>query len=157
MKNPLIHIALYQPEIPQNTGNIGRLCLGFSARLHIIHPIRFQIDEKAVRRAGLDYWKHVDLMEHADVDSFWEWLGSRRVFGLSTKAERGLHDTQFKSDDVLLFGPETRGLPDEVRQRVEGIRIPMSPNIRSLNLSNAVAIVGYHAISHIEPDWFYGK
>ena len=152
--DPELHIVLYQPEIPQNTGNIGRLCLGLKARLHLIHPLGFQIDEKAVRRAGLDYWKHVDLQEHADANSFWSWAEQRRVFGLSTKGTETPWSIAFRRGDVLLFGPETRGLPDDVRQRVQTLRIPMTGNIRSLNLSNAAAVVGYHAMGQIRPDWF---
>jgi len=152
--DPVLHIALLEPEIPQNTGNIGRLCLGTGARLHLIHPLGFQIDDKAVRRAGLDYWKNVDLQEHADVEAFWAWLGERRVFGLSTKSKATPWNTRFKSGDVLLLGPETRGLPTDVRARVQGLRIPMTSGIRSLNLSNAAAVVAYQAVGQIEPHWF---
>jgi tRNA (cytidine/uridine-2'-O-)-methyltransferase len=149
-----IHIALYEPEIPQNTGNIGRLCLGLGARLHLIHPLGFRIDEKAVRRAGLDYWKHVDIQEHENAAAFWQWAEGRRVFGLSTKAQMSPWSVRFEEGDVLLMGPETRGLPREVLDRVVGLRLPMKTDVRSLNLANATAVVAYQAMSQLKPDWF---
>ena len=149
-----LHIALYEPEIPQNTGNIGRLCLGLGAQLHLIHPLGFQIDEKAVRRAGLDYWKHVSLREHASFAEFMDWVGQRKVFALSTKSTASAWDVTFGPGDVLLMGPETRGLPLDVREATIPIRIPMTGHIRSLNLANATAIVAYQAISQINPSWF---
>lgn len=114
----------------------------------------FQIDEKAVRRAGLDYWKAVDLQEHENVEAFWMWAKGRRVYGLSTKSEGTLVSTEFHPGAVLLFGPETRGLPVEVRERITGVRIPMTGEIRSLNLSNAVAVASYAALAQIRPPWF---
>ena len=152
--DPLLHVALFQPEIPQNTGNIGRLCLGLGARLHLIHPLGFQIDEKAVRRAGLDYWKDVDLQEHRTVAEFWTWSHGRRVFSLSTKATQSPWSIQFRAGDVLLMGPETRGLPEEIRVQTQQLRIPMTQNIRSLNLANATAVVAYQAMGQIRPAWF---
>lgn len=152
--DPVLHIVLYEPEIPQNTGNIGRLCLGLGARLHLIHPLGFDIDEKAVRRAGLDYWKHVDLQQHASADHFWDWAQDRRVFALSTKAEKTAWSPTFRAGDVLLLGPETRGLPLGAQQKALPIRIPIKASIRSLNLANATAIIAYRAMSQIQPDWF---
>ena len=152
--DPLLHVALYEPEIPQNTGNIGRLCLGLGARLHLIHPLGFQIDAKAVRRAGLDYWKDVDLQEHENYDSFLSWSNGRRVFSLSTKAKDSPWSIRFQAGDVLLMGPETRGLPESVRNQTRPLRIPMTSSIRSLNLANATAIVAYQAMGHIGPAWF---
>ena len=152
--DPELHIALYEPEIPQNTGNIGRLCLGLGARLHVIHPIGFRMDEKAVRRAGLDYWKHVDLQEHANFDVFLDWAKKRRIFSLTTKGDTSLWSLKFEHGDILLMGPETRGLPEAVRERTNPCRIPMTGHIRSLNLSNATAVAAYHAMSQIKPAWF---
>jgi tRNA (cytidine/uridine-2'-O-)-methyltransferase len=152
--NKSLHVALYHPEIPQNTGNIGRLCLGIGARLHLIHPLGFDIGEKAVRRAGLDYWKYVDLMEHQSYSKFLEWANGRRIVGLSTKAKHSLRALSFKPDNVLLFGPETKGLPEEVRTRIECARIPMTGSVRSLNLSNAVAVSAYRAMADIDPAHF---
>lgn len=152
--DPELHIALYEPEIPQNTGNIGRLCLGLGARLHVIHPIGFRMDEKAVRRAGLDYWKYVDLQEHANFDDFIKWAKNRRIFSLTTKGDTSLWSVSFERGDVLLMGPETRGLPKAVRDQTKPCRIPMTGQIRSLNLSNATAVAAYHAMSQIKPLWF---
>ena len=152
--NNSLHVALYHPEIPQNTGNIGRLCLGIGACLHLIHPLGFDISEKAVRRAGLDYWKFVDLMEHDSYPKFLEWVGHRRIVGLSTKAEHRIGTVTYQPEDVLLFGPETKGLPSEVRERILCVKIPMSGSIRSLNLSNAVAVSAYRAMADIDPIHF---
>ena len=152
--DPELHIALYEPEIPQNTGNIGRLCLGLGARLHVIHPIGFRMDEKAVRRAGLDYWKHVDLQEHDNYEQFMNWAKKRRIFSLTTKGASSLWSIKFKHGDILLMGPETRGLPETVRAQTEPCRIPMTGHIRSLNLANATAIAAYHAMAQIKPSWF---
>ncbi|NCG21194.1 MAG: tRNA (uridine(34)/cytosine(34)/5-carboxymethylaminomethyluridine(34)-2'-O)-methyltransferase TrmL [Rhodobacterales bacterium] len=156
MPEPTLHIALYHPEIPPNTGNIGRLCVGIRARLHVVHPISFSMDAKQVRRAGLDYWKHVDLMEHASEEDFWAWVGQRRVHLLSAKGGRGpFTQMNYQSDDVLVFGRETKGLPDELVDAHGAWQIPMLPGpIRSLNLSNAVAVVAYHALAQVQPDLF---
>lgn len=152
--DPELHIALYEPEIPQNTGNIGRLCLGLGARLHVIHPIGFRMDEKAVRRAGLDYWQHVDLQEHENFDTFLRWAADRRIFALTTKGTASLWSIQFAHGDVILMGPETRGLPENVRARTNPCRIPMTGQIRSLNLANATAVAAYQAMAQINPEWF---
>jgi tRNA (cytidine/uridine-2'-O-)-methyltransferase len=154
MKQTELHIALIEPEIPQNTGNIGRLTLGLGATLHLVHPLGFSIDEKAVRRAGLDYWKNVDVIEHSNIDAFNSWATDRPVFCFSTKATKSYNEVHFPNGAVLVFGPETRGLPLEMRTLYTALRIPMSPMIRSLNLSNAVAVVGYHALSTINPRFF---
>jgi len=155
MPEPLLHIALYHPEIPPNTGNIGRLCVGIGARLHVVHPISFSMDARAVRRAGLDYWSHVDLNEHADEASFWTWLGHRRVHLFSSHGHKGSHTTcAFERGDVLLFGRETKGLPAELVAEHGAFSIPMYGSvIRSLNLSNAVAVVAYEAVRQLAPDW----
>jgi tRNA (cytidine/uridine-2'-O-)-methyltransferase len=152
---PPLHIALYHPEIPPNTGNIGRLCLGIEAALHIVHPISFSMDEKAVRRAGLDYWKHVDLHEHSSEDDFWAWCVGRRVHLFSAKGSLGPYSAcVFQPGDVLLFGRETKGLPSELISERGAWQIPMTGPIRSINLSNAVSVVAYAALQQVRPGLF---
>jgi tRNA (cytidine/uridine-2'-O-)-methyltransferase len=151
---PPLHIALYQPEVPPNTGNAGRLALALGLRLHVIHPIPFQMDEKAVRRAGLDYWKHVDLVEHATPDAFWAWAEGRRVHVFSARGAACYTRAEFQAGDVLLFGPESVGLPSEILDRFTAWRIPIPGPVRSLNLSNAVAIIAYRAMESIQPELF---
>lgn len=152
MGEPTLHVVLYQPEIPPNTGNVGRLCVATGARLHVVHPIAFSMSERAVRRAGLDYWRHVDLVEHESGEAFWAWCGERRVHLLSTKADTPYTEARFAAGDVLMFGPETVGLPPAWVVERGGLRIPMMPGpIRSLNLANAVAIVVFEALRQIGP------
>jgi tRNA (cytidine/uridine-2'-O-)-methyltransferase len=151
---PTVHIALYHPEIPPNTGNIGRLCLGIQAALHIVHPIAFSMDEKQVRRAGLDYWKHVTLFEHESEEAFWRWAEGRRVHLFSTKGDGRHTDCAYEQGDVLLFGCETKGLPSELIAQHGAYTIPMTGKIRSLNLSNAAAVVAYEALRQIKPAWY---
>ena len=153
-EGPPLHIALYHPEIPQNTGNIGRLCLGIGAALHLVHPLGFSTSEKAVRRAGLDYWRQVDVREHEDAGAFWAWVGSRPVHLLSKRGERAYTQTTYRWGDVLLFGRETTGLPADLVEARGALRIPMTGPTRSLNLSNAVAVVAYGALAAIQPDLF---
>jgi tRNA (cytidine/uridine-2'-O-)-methyltransferase len=154
--DPCLHVVLYEPEIPPNTGNAGRLCLGIGARLHLVHPLGFDVDAKAVRRAGLDYWKHVDLQEHADGDAFWAWATGRRTFLFSAKGTAPYTAPTYERGDVLVFGCETRGLPEELVARHGAFTIPMTGPIRSLNLSNAVAVVTYGALADVEPGLFAG-
>lgn len=151
--SPLFHVALVHPEIPQNTGNAGRLCLAVGARLHLVHPLGFQTDEKAVRRAGLDYWKHVDVVEHADLDAFFAWAGDRTLHFYSSHGERSYRQAPYAPDDVLVFGRESVGLPPELTARGSW-RIPMVGATRSINLSNAVAVVAYAALERIRPELF---
>ena len=150
----LLHIALLNPEIPPNTGNVGRLCVGLGARLHVIHPIAFSMTDRQVRRAGLDYWKHVDLQEHASADAFWTWVGDRRVHLFSSHGRRGCHfQAEFARGDVLLFGCETLGLPRALVEARGAWRIPMQEGpIRSLNLANSVAVVAYEAVRQLGAD-----
>ncbi|MEN0063261.1 MAG: tRNA (cytidine(34)-2'-O)-methyltransferase [Myxococcota bacterium] len=151
----VFHIVLYQPEIPPNTGNVGRLCVGVGASLHLVPPLGFSTDEKAVRRAGLDYWRHVALTEHASTAAFWDWAYGRRVHLFSAKATASVYDGRFEAGDVFVFGCETKGLPADVLSRGEAYRLPMKPGpIRSLNLGNAVSIVTYEALRQIGPAWF---
>ncbi len=143
----MLTVCLYQPEIPPNTGNIIRLCANTGSQLHLIRPLGFSLDEKSVRRSGLDYH---DLAHVKEFESWNHYIvePQSRIFALSTKGTVSYESIAYQSEDVLLFGPETRGLPEDVRKHsavTEVIRIPMSPNNRSLNLSNSVAIVLYEA------------
>jgi tRNA (cytidine/uridine-2'-O-)-methyltransferase len=149
-----LHVALYHPEIPPNTGNIGRLCLGVGATLHLVHPLSFDTSEKAVRRAGLDYWKHVKRVEHADERSFWDWASERRVHLFSSRGSRPYTACVHAPGDVLLFGKETSGLPDDLIDARGAYFIPMTGPTRSLNLANAVAVVVYSALQQLQPDLF---
>jgi tRNA (cytidine/uridine-2'-O-)-methyltransferase len=144
----MLDVLLYQPEIPPNTGNVMRLCVNTGARLHLIEPLGFTLDDAKLRRAGLDYGDWSDVTVHASLDGALQLLAPRRLWALTTKGSRRFADVQFRRGDALLFGPETRGLPQEVLDRVDEvarIRIPMRPDSRSLNLSNAVAIAVYEA------------
>jgi tRNA (cytidine/uridine-2'-O-)-methyltransferase len=147
----MIHLALYQPEIPPNTGNIIRLCANTGAQLHLIHPLGFDMEVKALRRAGLDYHEWANVIEHDNFAQFMDNTSFSNIYALTTKAQQYHHQCQFKDGDCLLFGPETRGLPDEVLQsdQVSNIRIPMRPDSRSLNLSNTAAIVLYQALGDL--------
>lgn len=151
---PIFHIVLLRPEIGPNAGNAGRLCLGLGARLHLVHPLGFQTDSKAVRRAGLDYWKDVDVVEHGDEPGFWEWAEGRRVFLYSTHASRPYTTARHEAGDVLVFGCESVGLPRPLVEQHGGWQIPLPGPIRSLNLSNAVAVVAYHALQQVRPALF---
>lgn len=150
---PCLHIALIWPEIPQNTGNVGRLCLGLGARLHLVHPLGFQTDERAVRRAGLDYWKHVDVVEHADLAAFDAWRGDRRTYYFSSHGQGPYTKIPFQEGDVLVFGRESVGLPAELLAGGSWT-IPMTGPIRSLNLANAVSVVAYGAMQRLRPELF---
>ncbi len=163
MGEPLFHVALVSPEIGGNAGNIGRLCLNVGARLHLVHPLGFQTDEKAVRRAGLDYWKDVDVLEHDSVDTFDAWLARsgppaggtpRRVLALSSHGTRSYAAWRFEPGDVIVLGRESVGLPPEWVSRHGGWRIPMVGATRSLNVANAAAVVGYEALRQLRPGLF---
>ncbi len=142
-----LNIVLVEPEIPQNTGNIARTCAALGATLHLVHPLEFDISEKAVKRAGLDYWDKVKIIEYSSFDEFKSKINGNDVFLLSTKANKTYTDVRYTDDSYLIFGPETRGLPEDyILENFENtVRIPMRNNIRSLNLSNSVAIVAYEA------------
>ena len=145
----MIHVALVEPEIPPNTGNIARLCAATRVPLHIVGVAGFRLDDRAVRRAGLDYWPEVLLQRHTDLDSLRSVLPASRFVYLSTKAEKSYHDWVFDPDDCLVFGRETRGLPEPLlRENWENcLKIPMAnPNVRSFNLATAVAIVLFEAL-----------
>ena len=143
------HIALYQPQIAPNTGNIIRLCANTGAALHLIHPLGFTWDDRRLRRAGLDYAEFAAIRHHDDWAAFAQEIAGRPLWALTTKGERSLFDATIGADDVLLFGSETSGLPPFVHESLapsQKIRLPMQPSSRSLNLSNAVAVVLYEAI-----------
>ena len=144
----MFHVVLYQPEIPPNTGNIIRLCANTGCALHLVKPLGFQLDEPRLRRAGLDYHEWTTVREHPSLDAFNAAHSPQRTFAFSTRGERRYCDVSFGEGDALLFGPETRGLPDAVLARYpreNGLRIPMRPASRSMNLSNAVAVACYEA------------
>lgn len=147
----MLHLALFQPEIPPNTGNIIRLCANTGAQLHLIHPLGFDMEVKALRRAGLDYHEWAHVIQHDNYQKFIQDADFNRVFALTTKAQDYHHQVTFEDNDCLLFGPETRGLPDEVLNDdlVHNIRIPMKAESRSLNLSNTAAIVLYQALADL--------
>jgi tRNA (cytidine/uridine-2'-O-)-methyltransferase len=148
----MLRVALVEPEIPPNTGNIARLCAATRVPLHIVGVTGFRLDDRAVRRAGLDYWPEVELQRHHDLALLSEALPEARFVYLTTKAERSYTDWRFEQDDCLVFGRETRGLPEEVL-RVNWERcltIPMlNPKVRSLNLATAVGIVLYEALRQL--------
>lgn len=154
MPEPVVHVVLYEPEIPQNTGNVGRLCLGVGARLHLVRPLGFDIDEKAVRRAGLDYWRDVDLVVHDDAAAFWRWVDGRRACLFSAAGAAPYTDIPWEDGTILVFGRESVGLPRDVVAAHGAWRIPAPGPIRSLNLGNAVSVVVYEGLKALRPQWF---
>ena len=145
----MLRVALVEPEIPPNTGNIARLCAATRVPLHIVGATGFRLDDRAVRRAGLDYWPQVALHRHRDLTALYQALPEARFIYLTTKAERRYTDWAFEPDDCLVFGRETRGLPEDLLRAnwQRCLTIPMlNPNVRSLNLATAVAIVLYEAL-----------
>ena len=144
----MFNVVLYQPEIPPNTGNIIRLCANTGCNLHLIKPMGFNLDDKRLRRAGLDYREFVDIREWDNLQLMLDKVGSDRIFAATTKGQKNYTDTSFKRGDVLMFGPETRGLPKTILDSLSTyrkLRIPMKKNSRSLNLANAVSIIVYEA------------
>lgn len=144
----MFHLIAYQPEIPPNTGNMIRLCANSGATLHLVHPLGFELTESRVKRAGLDYHQMAHVVEHADLESCLRSLGRPRLFALSTRGGQLYASATFFPGDAFLLGPETRGLPQEVLDSLPPercLRIPLMPGNRSLNLSNAAAIVLYEA------------
>jgi tRNA (cytidine/uridine-2'-O-)-methyltransferase len=149
----MLKIVLYQPEIPPNTGNIIRLCANNGCSLHLIKPLGFDLSDKKMRRAGLDYREYADVQLYDDLESFRTQHGDSRLFAITTKGRTAYHDVQYKAGDAVIFGPETRGLPGELLQEMaddRALRIPMKPDSRSLNLSNAVALVSYEALRQLD-------
>lgn len=146
------HVALYEPEIPPNTGNIARLCAATGTPLHIVGVTGFRMDDRTLRRAGLDYWDHVELRRHIALPDLQETLAASRFVYLTTKTERPYTDWEFAENDCLVFGPETRGLPEQIlRDNAERcLTIPMAnPAVRSLNLATSVGIVLFEAIRQL--------
>jgi tRNA (cytidine/uridine-2'-O-)-methyltransferase len=144
------HIVLVEPEIPANTGNISRTCAGTGAHLHLVKPLGFSIEDREVKRAGLDYWPAVKLHVYEHFEEVLEKYAGERMFFATTKGSRLYSQFEYKDGDMFVFGKETAGLPDTILSRFpeQRIRIPMNEQIRSLNLSNSVAIVLYEALRH---------
>ncbi len=151
---PLFHLALVEPEIPGNTGNIGRLAVGLGVPLHLVRPLGFSLDEKHVRRAGIDHWRAVDLVVHSNLDAFLAWAAGRRLHLMTARAERPFTDIAFEAGDVLVFGRESVGLPEALVDRLGGWSIPTPGTVRSLNLSNAAAVAAYEALRQLAPQHF---
>jgi tRNA (cytidine/uridine-2'-O-)-methyltransferase len=148
----MLHIALIEPEIPPNTGNIARLCAATNTHLHIVGVTGFRMDDRTLKRAGLDYWNEVKLSRHIDLQRLYDDLPNSRFLYLTTKTRRNYYDIQFQDNDCLVFGRETRGLPEDLlNANAENcLTIPMAnKNVRSLNLSNSVGIVLYEAIRQL--------
>ena len=144
----MFNITLYEPEIPSNTGNIIRLCANTGCTLHLIKPLGFDLDNKKLRRAGLDYREFANIRIWNSLKSLLNYANDRRVFGITTKGQTTYSDVVFQREDILLFGPETRGLPNTVLDNLatdRTIRIPMKENSRSLNLANAASVIVYEA------------
>ena len=144
----MFHVVLYEPEIPPNTGNVIRLCANTGARLHLIKPLGFRLDDKSLQRSGLDYRDLAEVSVHVDLDACLRALASARVLTVETGAGRCYAQFRFRAGDAFLFGPETRGLPAVAQERIgpgNSLHIPMRAGSRSLNLSNAVAVVTYEA------------
>jgi len=150
----MFNIVLYQPEIPPNTGNIIRLCANTGCSLHLIEPLGFQLEDKQLRRAGLDYHEWAEVKTYKDIKDL---KPEKSVYALSTKGQKNYHQANFKAGDYLVFGPETRGLPDAYLNQLKTeqvLRLPMLEHSRSLNLSNTVAIVCYEALRQNQFDGF---
>jgi len=142
-----MRIVLFEPEIPPNTGNIARLCAATNIPLHLIEPLGFKVDNKHLRRAGLDYWPHVDVTIHPNFDHFVDTVKPPRLVMASTKASTSHHRFAFRPDDSIVMGPETRGLPADMMERFpDGVRIPIWGEVRSLNLSTATGILLFEAL-----------
>ena len=144
----MLNIVLLEPEIPANTGNIGRTCVAAGARLHLIRPLGFQINEKAVRRAGLDYWNQLDVTVYDDYQDFQNRNPGAVIYMATTKAKKIYTEVSYEPDCYIMFGKESAGIPEEilVENQERSVRIPMNPEIRSLNLSNSAAIILYEAL-----------
>jgi len=144
----MLHVVLFQPEIPPNTGNVIRLCANTGSRLHLIEPLGFDLDDRKLRRAGLDYHEWTSVSVHASLQAFSAAVQPSRLWAVSTRGTRCYSEARYQAGDALLFGPETRGLPPELLQQLGStqiVRLPMVAESRSLNLSNAVAVLVYEA------------
>ena len=147
-RNITMNIVLHEPEIPANTGNIGRTCVATGTRLHLIEPLGFRLDEKSLKRAGLDYWQHLDVHVYSSYQEFLEKNPGAKVYMATTKAHQLYTEVNYEPDCFIMFGKESAGIPEEILIENEDtcVRIPMNESIRSLNLSNSVAIVLYEAL-----------
>jgi tRNA (cytidine/uridine-2'-O-)-methyltransferase len=145
---PLLNVVLYQPDIPQNTGNIGRTCVAVGAKLWLIRPLGFRLDEKHLRRAGMDYWQHLDWEAVDSWEDVHDRLPDANVWCLTKFATRLVWDADFQTGDILLFGSESRGLPDRIREKQPGrnLKLPMTELVRSLNLASTANTVVYEAV-----------
>lgn len=144
----MLNIVLFEPEIPANTGNIGRTCVATNTRLHLIEPLGFRLDEKSLKRAGMDYWKDLDVTTYIDFNDFMEKNPDAKIYMATTKAPNVYTDVSYEPDCYIMFGKESAGIPEEilVHHKENCIRIPMVGEIRSLNLGNSVAVVLYEAL-----------
>ena len=144
----IINIVLVEPEIPQNTGNIARTCAATGARLHIVKPLGFTIDDKKLKRAGLDYWQYLDITYYENLDDFLKKTAGANYYLFTTKGQRVYSDVNYPDNCYLIFGKETKGLPEEfiIANRQSALRVPMQGEIRSLNLSNTVALATYEVL-----------
>ncbi len=148
LETPNLNVVLYQPEIPANTGNIARLCGAAEMRLHLIHPLGFSVDDKHLKRAGLDYWPEIDVRHHTDFEAFKRDMNENaRLFCFSRHAEPTYPEAPVNRGDYLLFGRETLGLPERLRETYPCYRVPIWGKVRSLNLSTTVGIVTYHYLN----------
>ena len=151
-----INIVLLEPEIPQNTGNIARTCAATGASLHLIRPLGFEIDDRKLKRAGLDYWNELDITYYDGLDDFYSQHKGSCIYYFSTKAPRAYTEVEYGEEVYLMFGPESRGLPEELllEHPQQCVRIPMLPTLRSLNLSNSVAVAAYEVLRQWEFETF---
>ena len=145
-----LNIVLFEPEIPSNTGNIGRTCVATGSRLHLIEPLGFKLNEKALKRAGMDYWKDLDVTTYINYEDFLEKNPGAKIYMASTKAPNLYTEVDYEPDCYIMFGKESGGIPEEIllEHQETAIRIPVLPDTRSLNLANSVAIVLYEALRH---------
>ena len=144
----MLNIVLHEPEIPANTGNIGRTCVATNTRLHLIEPLGFRLNEKNLKRAGMDYWEHLDVRTYIDYNDFLEKNPGAKIYMATTKAPKVYTEVNYESDCYIMFGKESAGIPEEIllEHKETAVRIPMLDHIRSLNLGNSVAIVLYEAL-----------
>lgn len=141
----MFHVVLVNPDIPQNTGNIGRLCVGLGIPLHLVHPLGFVLSDKMIRRTGLDYWEKLQLFEHGSLTEFYQWAGDRRCFYFTTKTTHVYSSVEYRDEDCLIFGSESKGLSQTVLDEnpQNTVTLPMPGEVRSLNVSNAAAVASY--------------
>ena len=153
---PHIHIVLHEPEIPQNTGNIARTCAATGASLHLIRPLGFSVDDKHLKRAGLDYWDKLHITYYDNAEDFYQKNPDAHIYYFTTKGRARHVDVTYEGDVYLMFGPESRGLPEEllIDHPEDCVRIPMLPTLRSLNLSNSVAVAAYEVLRQWEFEGF---